>query len=188
MFHASRTQFNALPFLRAVPQSFRRGVVPKQLASTPVRNNTTFALNNNRRITRFKWTRRIFWGLLFGSLGYFSTKSLVNAFFHPPEPGSEKDAIELKRLRKQVDRLPVVQKLRLDPMCDEWDAYEDFVDKERRLTSGPLKGSRALGIQVSIRRFQIMIVSSFPTMMFCADTFRIFRKYSGRKGRKYASI
>lgn len=149
MFHASRTQFSALPFLRAVPRSFRRGVVPTQLTSTSVRNNTTLAVNS-RPIRRFKWTRRIFWGLIFGSLGYYSAKPSVNAFFHPAEPGSKEDATQLERLRKLVDHLPVVQGLRLDPMCDEWDAYEDFVDKERRLTSGPLKGSRALGVQVSI--------------------------------------
>lgn len=184
MFHASRTQFNTLPFLRAVPRSFRRGVVPTQLTSTPARKNTTLALNNNRPIRRFKWTRRIFWGLLFGSLGYYSAKSSANAFFHPAEPGSKEDAAQLERLRKLVDRLPVVQKLRLDPMCDEWDAYEDFVDKERRLTSGPLKGSRALGVQVSI---PITIVFSFPTMMFFADTFRILREYFGRKRRESAS-
>lgn len=162
MFHVSRTQSKALPFLRGIPRSLRRDVTPTQLTSpSAVRNNTTLASNNNRRIPRFKWTRRIFWGLLFGTLGYYRGKLAINAFLYPAEPGSKEDATQLERLRKLVDRLPVVQNMRKDPMYGEWDAYEDLTDtnKQRRLTSGPLKGSRALAVQVSIRRFQITIVS-----------------------------
>lgn len=158
MFHASRTQFNALSFLRGVPRSFRHGVVPTQLTSTPVRNNATLALDNNRRVPRFKWTRRIFWGLLFGSLGYFYANSSVNRFLHPAEPGSKEDAVLLEYLRIMVDHLPRVKELRLKPMYEEWDAYEDITDRERRFTSGTLRGSRALAVQVSIRRFQIMTI------------------------------
>lgn len=158
MFHTSRTQRNALYFLHGVPRSFRRRVVPTQLTSTPLRHNTTVALET-RRVPRFKWTRRIFWGLLFGGLGYFSTDSSLKRFFHPAEPGSKEDAAKLGYLRKWVDRLPRVQELRLRPNYEEWDAYEDTTDKERRLTSGALKGSRALAVQVSIRRFQIMTAS-----------------------------
>ncbi|RAO64970.1 uncharacterized protein BHQ10_000982 [Talaromyces amestolkiae] len=146
MFHTSRTQHNALYFLHGVPRSFRRHVVPTQLTSTPLRHNTTVALET-RRVPRFKWTRRIFWGLLFGGLGYFSTDSSLKRFFHPAEPGSKEDAAKLGYLRKWVDRLPRVQELRLRPNYEEWDAYEDTTDKERRLTSGALKGSRALAVQ-----------------------------------------
>lgn len=158
MFHTSRIQPNALSFLHGVPRSFRRRVVPTQLTSTPLRNNTTVALNN-QRVPRFKWTRRIIWGLLFGSLGYSSTNLSLDRFLHPAEPGSKEDAAKLEYLQKLVDRLPKVQELRLRPIYEEWDAYEDTTDKERRLTSGALKGSRALAVQVSIRRFQIMTAS-----------------------------
>lgn len=160
MFQAPRTQFRAIPFPRGL-QFFRRDVVPTRVTSASARNYTAYALNN-RQIPRYKWTRRILWGLLFGSLGFYNTKSLVNALLHPAEPGSKEDVTQLARLRKIVDRLPRVQKLRLDPMYDEWDAYEGVkdADKERRLTSGPLKGSRALAVQVSLRRFQIIIPRS----------------------------
>lgn len=45
---------------------------------------------------------------------------------------------------------PIVQLLREDPDWEESDVYGNYSleDKEHRLTSGPLKGSRGLGLQV----------------------------------------
>jgi hypothetical protein len=163
MLPASRTHSSTLSLLRGVPRSLRRDVIFTQLtSSTAIRNNTTYSRIHNQRTSRFKWTRRLFWGLLFGTLGYYSGKSATNAFFHPAKPGSKEDAQQLKRVRKLADRHPFVKELRLDPKFDEWDAYEDIADadKEQRLTCGPLTGSRGLALQVSMRRFYTMIISS----------------------------
>ena len=45
---------------------------------------------------------------------------------------------------------PIVQGLREDPDWEESDVYGNYSleDKDHRLTSGPLRGSRGLGLQV----------------------------------------
>ena len=141
-----------LPFLRPVSRPFsHHSIGSMQLTPIAVRNRTTYVFPHQYPTRRFKWTRRVLWGLLFSTCGYHYAQAQSDDFFHPPEPGSKQDAIRLYMLSKKVERLPIVQDLRREINYDEWDAYEDITDanKERRLTSGPLKGSRALAVQVS---------------------------------------
>lgn len=51
--------------------------------------------------------------------------------------------------------MPIVQTLRGDPDWDESDVYGNYSegDKRARLTSGPLRGSRGLGLQVCLFSF-----------------------------------
>lgn len=50
-------------------------------------------------------------------------------------------------IRKQAEKLPIVQSLSTDPNWTSHDAYSSFDKKDaaHRLTTGPLSGARALG-------------------------------------------
>jgi hypothetical protein len=54
-----------------------------------------------------------------------------------------------------------VQELRRNPDYVEKDVYENFAEdhKEQRLTSGPLAGSRGLGLQVGCPRWRLVALS-----------------------------
>jgi hypothetical protein len=70
----------------------------------------------------------------------------------PPLQGSAEDQAELQLIQRAYEiGLPIVQQLRRDPDYTERDVYGSFSDdhKTHRLTSGPLSGSRGLGLQVS---------------------------------------
>lgn len=71
----------------------------------------------------------------------------------PLTPGSAADQQELERLQVMFDvGIPIVQELRRDPDYVEAHVYMNYDDETRphRLTSGPLAGSRGLGLQVSM--------------------------------------
>lgn len=69
----------------------------------------------------------------------------------PAPPGSPEDTQRVAHLRRVMDSLEVVKKLRANPDYVEWEAYDNFSEEEKphRLTSGPLSGSRNLAVQVS---------------------------------------
>jgi hypothetical protein len=83
-------------------------------------------------------------------LGYYTGQQYLRSFTSPAAPGTAEDTQRIEELRRLVNYLPVVQKLRKDPNYEEWDAYESFSDEDKgkRLSSGPLKGSRGLALQV----------------------------------------
>lgn len=68
------------------------------------------------------------------------------------KPDSPEDVEAQKRLQAKFDRLEIVQKLREDPEYVEWEAYGNFSpeEKEKRLTSGALKGTRGISMQVRV--------------------------------------
>ncbi|EED19338.1 thioesterase family protein [Talaromyces stipitatus ATCC 10500] len=148
MFHVLKKSYNTLLF-RSVPIPLRRDILPAQLTSTPVRNLTTYVLNNTENTKRSRWRRRIILGLLSGSLGYFFGKSYIYEQCFPTEPDSVQDVKYVKLIGKLLDNLPATWEARSDPRFVEWEAYDGFSngDKERRLTSGPLRGSRGLAVQ-----------------------------------------
>jgi len=53
----------------------------------------------------------------------------------------------IAEIRKQAEKLPIVQSLSSDPNWVSYNAYSSLSDEERphRLTTGPLGGARALG-------------------------------------------
>ncbi|KAH8695071.1 HotDog domain-containing protein [Talaromyces proteolyticus] len=130
---------------RSVPQSVP--IFSPQKART-VRNTATVT-TNAQPTKRSKWARRIFWATFFASLGYYTGQRYLQAFMSPAAPGTPEDARRLEELRRLVEYLPIVQKLREDPQYKEWEAYEVFSEEQKmpRLTSGPLKGSRGLALQ-----------------------------------------
>lgn len=64
--------------------------------------------------------------------------------------------MELQGIQRVFDvGLPIVQELRRNPDYVEKEVYDNFADehKSHRLTSGPMAGSRGLGLQVSLVSF-----------------------------------
>lgn len=104
-----------------------------------------------QRIRRIRNVRRLLWTVLFGGIGYVGTLSLSAILNRPViEPGSPEDVEAQKRLQAKFNQLEIVQKLREDPEYVEWEAYGNFSpeEKDRRLTSGALKGTRGVSMQV----------------------------------------
>lgn len=67
-----------------------------------------------------------------------------------PVPHSPEDILFLQKLSSDADQLPIVKELRSKPsIWKEWDAYSSMnaAEKERRFSSGPMGGSRGLGVQ-----------------------------------------
>jgi len=50
-------------------------------------------------------------------------------------------------IKKEGEKIPLVQSLSADPSWTSWEAYSDFAPEERphRITTGPLGGARGLG-------------------------------------------
>jgi hypothetical protein len=117
-----------------------------------VRNVSTAAQPNASREPS-RWTRRLIYGGIFGTLGVGAGKWLDNKIAAPAVPGSLEDQMEIQEIQRVFDiGLPIVQELRRNPDYVEKDVYENFSDehKTHRLTSGPLAGSRGLGLQVGL--------------------------------------
>ncbi|KZF20895.1 hypothetical protein L228DRAFT_202294, partial [Xylona heveae TC161] len=67
-----------------------------------------------------------------------------------PLPHSHEDKLLIASLVGDLDKLDIVQQLRADPYCREWEAYSAFVDpadRAHRLTTGPMAGTRGLPVQ-----------------------------------------
>lgn len=64
-----------------------------------------------------------------------------------PLPDSSADIQLSNFIRTSAEKLPMVMSMEMDPEFVAWDAYSAFSkeEKKRRLTSGPLGGSRGIG-------------------------------------------
>jgi hypothetical protein len=97
---------------------------------------------------------------VFGGTGYGLSKLQFDKMTSPaPFPGSEEDEYRMNRIETFFEeQLPIVRQLREDPDYIEVDVYGNYswVDKEQRLTSGPLSGSGGLAFQV--RGFSLFVV------------------------------
>lgn len=112
-------------------------------------------------------------------------QAYTTKYLFPAAPGSPEDVQQLKQIQNLVDYLPIVRKLRADPKYVEWEAYEDFADESKlqRLTSGPLRGSRGLAVQVSSALLGPQSGTSLadPHFFLC-----VFRGFSGMKRTRNA--
>lgn len=128
-----------------------------------VRNASTTA-NANTSAQPSRWRRRLIYAGIFGTLGMSAGKWMDSKFAEPPLPGTIEDQAELELIQRAYEiGLPIVQRLRQDPDFTEKEVYENFSDdhKIQRLTSGPLAGSRGLGLQVSsVLGFRILLSSA----------------------------
>lgn len=119
----------------------------------PAVRNVSTATRPNASREPWRWTRRLIYAGIFGTLGVGAGKWLDNKIAKPPIPGSLEDQMEIQEIHRVFDiGLPIVQELRRNPDYVEKDVYENFADKHKthRLTSGPLAGSRGLGLQVGL--------------------------------------
>ena len=64
-----------------------------------------------------------------------------------PLPGSKEDVLMVEYLKKQAEKIPLVQSLSSDPNWEANDAYQHAAleDRPHRLTTGPLGGARSVG-------------------------------------------
>lgn len=129
-----------------------RTKAPCQKNAPPIEPQFT-QFSDAQRIRRIRNLRRLFWIVLFGGIGYVGTLS-VSAVVNRPviEPDSPEDVEAQKRLQAKFDQLEIVQKLREDLEYVEWEAYGNFSpeEKDKRLTSGALKGTRGISMQVCV--------------------------------------
>ena len=121
-------------------------------ARPSVRNvSTVVPQNPSPRLPR--WMRRLIYAGVFGAIGMEAGKMIDKMVAVPPDVGSPEDEMKLQKIEHAFDiALPIVQELRNDPEWVETGVYGDFSDESKihRLTSGPLSGSRGLGLQVSL--------------------------------------
>lgn len=117
-----------------------------------------------------RWTRRLLYIGIFGGLGLYTGKAAVNTVSAPPVPGTDEDAREMKKIQEAINLLPIVRKLRDDPNYVEWEPYTNFSEeeKEHRLTSGPLKGSRGLAVQVGSTLAHVQSLSELDLDILCS--------------------
>lgn len=94
----------------------------------------------------------------------------MNTVSAPPVPGTDEDAREMKKIQEAINLLPIVRKLRDDPNYVEWEPYTNFSEeeKEHRLTSGPLKGSRGLAVQVGSTLAHVQSLSELDLDILCS--------------------
>ncbi|KAL2795966.1 HotDog domain-containing protein [Aspergillus keveii] len=115
------------------------------------RSATTSASAAHSSPHRSLWLRRLLYVGVFGGTGYGLSKLQFDKMTSPaPLPGSEEDEYRMDRIETFFEeQLPIVKQLREDPDYIEVDVYGNYswVDKEQRLTSGPLSGSGGLAFQ-----------------------------------------
>lgn len=96
--------------------------------------------------------RNIIYSVVFLALG-LGSGSVVAAILVPPPlpaPDTDEDEVLLSKLRKDLDKLPVVKELRSHR--EEWLEYEAYMSqtpasKARSMSAGAMQGFRGLGIQ-----------------------------------------
>ncbi|KAF9884760.1 Thioesterase super member 4 [Aspergillus nanangensis] len=97
-----------------------------------------------------KWARRLIYAGIFGSLGVAAGKYMDEKVSAPAEPGTPEDLTKLEEIYHVYENvLPIVKELRNNPDYVESEVYNNYTDDEktRRLTSGPLRGSRGVALQ-----------------------------------------
>ncbi|KAL1970331.1 hypothetical protein VTN77DRAFT_5491 [Rasamsonia byssochlamydoides] len=148
---------------RTLPSQFLRQAVRPRPVDLPepylnafrcIRQNTTSTSASDAVTTaapqsQSKWARRLLYIGIFGGLGLYTGKAVMNTVSAPPAPGTAADARDMKAIQETVNLLPIVRELRNNSDYVEWEAYSNLMEEEKvhRLTSGPLRGSRGLATQ-----------------------------------------
>lgn len=141
MIHSGRISQSALRLATTHARAWRQSL----------RHVSTTAPKTSRPPSR--WTRRLIYTGIFGTLGYFTGCWVFTSIIAPPlKPGSPEDKDFLLGIERAFDEIPLVLELRNNPDFEEKDVYNNFSNehKSHRLTSGPLAGSKGLGFQVGL--------------------------------------
>ncbi|KAJ5571397.1 hypothetical protein N7535_005057 [Penicillium sp. DV-2018c] len=131
-------------------RAIRQSTAPTQSLRRPAARNVSTVTQPVVPRQSSRWTRRLIYASIFGTLGLGAGKWFDNKVSAPPAPGTLEDQAELHEIQRVFDiGLPIVQELRRDPDYVEKEVYQNFEDehKTHRLTSGPMAGSRSLGLQ-----------------------------------------
>lgn len=119
-------------------------------ARLPIRHASTAAPQTPSG--RSRWTRRLIYASIFGTLGVAAGGVLDSKISPPPQPGSPMDRIYMEEIQAVYEGgLPIVQELRHNPDWEESGVYQGMPaeSKAHRLTSSALAGSRGIALQVS---------------------------------------
>lgn len=131
---------------RLAPRSSSRTQVhPLRYASSTAHENVPARLS--------PWLRRMIYAGGFGTLGLAAGSWLSEQMRPPPAPGTEEDKRRLERIQRVFDSgLPLVRELRDNPDYEESGVYENYSEEDRshRISSGPMRGSRGLALQVGL--------------------------------------
>ncbi|OOQ82877.1 thioesterase family protein [Penicillium brasilianum] len=115
-----------------------------------LRDISNAATSQNTSAQPSRWTRRLIYATIFGTLGISVGKWMDNKVAAPPLPGTPEDKMQLQDIQHVFDTgLPIVQRLRGNPDFVEMGVYENYSEesKTHRLTSGALGGSKGFGLQ-----------------------------------------
>lgn len=144
MFRLHRVCLLQAPHPATVSQSVAR------YARANTRALNTAAQPSSLRSSR--WPRRLLYMAIFGTCGAAFIGSWMDENVSAPAlPGTLEDQGRLEAINSKFEHwLPIVQRLRANPDYVEADVYGNFSEDEKtqRLTSGPLRGSRGIGLQV----------------------------------------
>lgn len=127
-----------------------RQLLSKRYNSTTTTSSTT-PQSQPQQSTNSRRFRTLLYIALFGGIGLAAGSKIEKLLALPPVPGSKEDVLRTKAIQTEYEFLPIVKQLRDDPDYEqEWTAYSNFSDEqaEHRLTSGALKGSSGLALQV----------------------------------------
>ncbi|RAH66788.1 PaaI family thioesterase [Aspergillus aculeatinus CBS 121060] len=143
MFRLHRVCLLQAPHPATVSQSVAR------YARANTRALNTAAQPSSLRSSR--WPRRLLYMAIFGTCGAAFIGSWMDENVSAPAlPGTLEDQGRLEAINSKFEHwLPIVQRLRANPDYVEADVYGNFSEDEKtqRLTSGPLRGSRGIGLQ-----------------------------------------
>lgn len=109
---------------------------------------------NTQPLPPSKWPRRLrnlLYIALFGFIGSSGASFFLQPILGPVHESDSPEDLEIRALiQLQFDNLNIVKELRANPEYIEWEPYSNFTpeQKEGRLTSGTLKGSRGIPLQV----------------------------------------
>ncbi|KAJ5542634.1 hypothetical protein N7461_008637 [Penicillium sp. DV-2018c] len=181
-------------------RAIRQSTAPTQSLRRPAARNVSTVTQPVVPRQSSRWTRRLIYASIFGTLGLGAGKWFDNKVSAPPAPGTLEDQAELHEIQRVFDiGLPIVQELRRDPDYVEKEVYQNFEDehKTHRLTSGPMAGSRSLGLQVGTSFLSFFGSWGTPIPLDCPAlespnlgipiylTFILFdREYFGMRRRK----
>lgn len=140
------------PHVDTISKSLRRPTTtPRRAASSSDLPQQFTQFSDAARSQRRRNFRRVLTGVICGGIGYYCAGDfLVYSDGFVYEPGSPEDVEELARLQEVFDDTDATEDLRSDKRFVESEPYGNLTpeEKEKRATSGALKGSRGISMQV----------------------------------------
>lgn len=164
-------------------------------------STSTSSSSPPRRSRPARHIRNTVYALCFASIGYTVGNYFVLNYLGGVEvPGSAADTARLSVIRAAFEKLDVTKQLRKQAeeekgVWEEWEPYTNFTEEEKqgRLTSGCLNGSRAVAFQVCYCLQQIRCIAELKVRLDeMADCFgKIllgFSVFSGHQRRRKPSL